>query len=78
MLLAGVVLSSAGLVVFVPAQLLTQGGPGSATKFLMYSAAQDILRYGQPGNANVIVVILLALIGLVTAVQFRLIRSDDA
>lgn len=77
-LLASVVLSSAGLVVFVPAQLLTQGGPGQATNFLMYSAAQNVLRYGQPGYANAIVVILLVLIGIVAAVQFRLIRSDDA
>jgi len=78
MLLAGVVLSSAGLVVFVPAQLLTNGGPGNATNFLMYSAAQDVLRYGQPADANAVVVILLVLIGIVAAVQFRIIRSDDA
>jgi ABC-type sugar transport system permease subunit len=36
------------------------------------------LRFGQPGNANAIVVVLLVLIGLVAAVQFRLMRSDDA
>jgi multiple sugar transport system permease protein len=78
MLLAGVVLSSAGLVVFVPAQLLTNGGPGNATNFLMYSAAQNVLRYGQPADANAVVVILLVLIGIVAAVQFRIIRSDDA
>jgi multiple sugar transport system permease protein len=78
LLLASVVLSTAGLVVFIPAQLLTQGGPGDATNFLMYQAAQDILRFGQPGNANAIVVVLLALIGIVAAVQFRLMRSDDA
>lgn len=77
-LLAGVVLSSVGLVVFAPAQLLTQGGPGNATNFLMYSAAQDVLRYGEPGEANAIVVILLVLIGVVAAMQFRLMRSDDA
>lgn len=77
-LLASVVLSSAGLVVFAPAQLLTQGGPGDATDFLMYAAAQNVLRYGQPGNANATVVILLVIIGLVAAVQFRLMRSDDA
>ena len=77
-LLAGVVLSSAGLVVFVPAQLLTNGGPGDATNFLMYSAAQNVLRYGQPADANAVVVILLVLIGIVAAVQFRLMRSEDA
>jgi multiple sugar transport system permease protein len=78
LLLAGVVLMSAGLIVFIPAQLLTNGGPGDATNFLMYAAAEDVLRYGQPGSANATVVIILALIGIIAAVQFRLIRSDDA
>lgn len=77
-LLAGVVLTTAGLVVFIPAQLLTQGGPGDATNFLMYSAAEDVLRYGQPGSANATVVVILVLITAVAAVQFRLLRSDDA
>ena len=78
LLLAGVVLSTAGLVVFIPAQLLTQGGPGDATNFLMYQAAQDVLRFGEPGSANAIVVLLLVLIALVAGVQFRLMRSEDA
>lgn len=77
-LLASVVLSTAGLVVFIPAQLLTQGGPGNATNFMMFQAAQDVLRFGTPGNANAIVVVLLVLIGIVAAVQFRLMRSEDA
>lgn len=77
-LLASVVLSAGGLVVFVPAQLLTMGGPADATNFLMYTAAQDVLRYGQPGDANAVVVVLLVLIGLVAAVEFRLMRSEDA
>jgi ABC-type sugar transport system permease subunit len=77
-LLASVVLSTAGLVVFIPAQLLTQGGPGNATDFMMFEAAQDVLRFGTPGNANAIVVVLLVLIGIVAAIQFRLIRSEDA
>lgn len=77
-LLASVVLSSAALVVFVPAQLLTQGGPGGATNFLMYVAAQDVLRFGRPGTANALVVLLLVIIAGAVAVQFRLIRSKDA
>jgi ABC-type sugar transport system permease subunit len=77
-LLASVVLSSAALVVFVPAQLLTQGGPGSATNFLMYVAAQDVLRYGHPGPANALVVLLLVVIAVAVLIQFRLLRSKDA
>lgn len=77
-LLASVVLSSAALVVFVPAQLLTQGGPGDATNFLMYTAAQDVLRFGSPGTANALVVLLLLIVALAVAIQFRMLRSDDA
>lgn len=77
-LLAGVVLMSAALVVFVPAQLLTQGGPGGATNFLMYMAAQDVLRYGRPGTANAVVALLLLIVAVAVAVQFRLLRSKDA
>jgi multiple sugar transport system permease protein len=77
-LLASVVLSSAALVVFVPAQLLTQGGPGGATNFLMYVAAQDVLRFGRPGTANALVVMLLIIIAAAVAIQFRLLRSKDA
>jgi multiple sugar transport system permease protein len=77
-LLASVVLSTAGLVVFIPAQLLTQGGPGDSTRFLMYLAAQNVLRFGQPGSANALVVIILVLVAIFAAIQFRLIRSEDA
>jgi multiple sugar transport system permease protein len=77
-LLAGVVLMSAGLVVFVPAQLLTQGGPGGATNFLMFMASQEVLRYGHPGTANALVALLLLIIALAVAIQFRLLRSKDA
>jgi multiple sugar transport system permease protein len=77
-LLASVVLSSAALVVFVPAQLLTQGGPGGATNFLMYVAAQDVLRFGRPGTANALVVMLLIIIAAAVAIQFRVLRSKDA
>ena len=77
-LLAGVVLMSAALVVFVPAQLLTQGGPGGATNFLMYMAAQEVLRFGRPGTANALVASLLIIIAIAVTVQFRLNRSKDA
>jgi multiple sugar transport system permease protein len=77
-LLAGVVLSTAGLVVFIPAQLLTQGGPGDSTRFLMYLAAQNVLRFGQPGDANALVVVILVLVAIFASIQFRLVRSEDA
>jgi multiple sugar transport system permease protein len=77
-LLASVVLSTAGLVVFIPAQLLTQGGPGDSTRFLMYRAAQDVLRFGDPGDANALVVVILVFVAIVVGVQFRLLRSEDA
>jgi ABC-type sugar transport system permease subunit len=77
-LLASVVLMTAGLAVFIPAQLLTHGGPGDSTYFLMYMAAEEVLRYGRPGSANATVVLILALIAVAAIVLFRVFRSDDA
>ena len=68
----------AGLAVFIPAQLLTHGGPGDSTYFLMYMAAEEVLRYGRPGSANATVVLILALIAVAVIIQFRVFKSDDA
>lgn len=77
-LLASVVMTTAGMVVFIPAQLLTQGGPGDSTRFLMYLAAQNVLRFGDPGSANALVVVILVIVAIFATIQFRLLRSDDA
>jgi multiple sugar transport system permease protein len=76
-LLAFVVLSIHHFVVFIPAHLLTHGGPNDSTRFLMYEAALRIMRFGHPGQANAIVVIILVMMFVVVGIQFRLLRSEN-
>ena len=77
LLLACVVLSIGHFVVFVPAQLLTRGGPNDTTRFLMYEAAQRIMRFAHPGQANAVVMIILFMMFIVVGLQFGLLRSED-
>lgn len=65
-------------VMFVPMYLLTRGGPSNATNVLMYQAYKAGFAFGDMGQALAIVTILLALILLVVAVQFRLFETEAA
>ncbi|MEJ2288969.1 MAG: sugar ABC transporter permease [Deinococcales bacterium] len=65
-------------VMFVPMYLLTRGGPSYATNVLMYQAYKVGFAFGDMGQALAIVTVLLALILLVVAVQFRLLDSEPA
>ena len=53
-------------------------GQATSTYFLMYMAAEEVLRYGRPGSANATVVLILALIAVAAIVLFRVLRDDDA
>ena len=63
-------------VMFVPMYLLTGGGPSNATNVLMYQAYKAGFAFGDMGQALAMVSILLALILLVVAVQFRLFEVE--
>ena len=65
-------------VMFVPMYLLTRGGPSHATNVLMYQAYKVGFAFGDMGQALAIVTVLLALILLVVAVQFRLLDTGTA
>ena len=68
----------ANFVLFVPVQLLTNGGPQSSTTLLMFDAYQTTYSYGSR-NAGAAEIVILTLIMLVFVVlQFRLLRDDKA
>ena len=63
--------------VFTPSYLLTHGGPGSATRVLplyIYETAFSDLRMGDAATASVI---MFAMMLGITAIQLRLLRSDQ-
>jgi ABC-type sugar transport system permease subunit len=63
--------------VFTPSYLLTHGGPGSATRVLplyIYETAFSDLRMGDAATASVI---MFGMMLGITAIQLRLLRSDQ-
>lgn len=61
-------------VMFVPMYLLTRGGPSGSTNVLMYQAYKVGFAFGDMGGALAIVTVLLAVILVVVAFQFRLLE----
>ncbi|MQA05910.1 MAG: ABC transporter permease subunit [Streptosporangiales bacterium] len=61
--------------VFTPAYLLTQGGPGSATRVLPLFVYQHAFQYFEMGYASAASIVLFLLLMVLTIVQFRLLRS---
>lgn len=66
----------ANFVLFVPVQMLTNGGPESSTNLLMFDAYRTSFTYGNHylGSAEVVILTLIML--AIVLVQFRLLRED--
>ncbi len=56
--------------------VLTKGGPGSATKFLVQNIYQIAFEEDRMGYASAIAIMLLIVIGLFTMFQFRLNKEE--
>lgn len=65
-----------GFKVFTPMYLLTNGGPGSATRVLPMFIFQNGFQYLKMGYASAASVIFLVILLGVSAVQFRVLRSQ--
>lgn len=77
-LLFALVISTAGnLLLFSPVILITLGGPEKSTDLLMFKAYEASFSFGQFGTGNAIVVVLLLLMIVFAAVQFRWLRTDE-
>ncbi|MFI1727922.1 carbohydrate ABC transporter permease [Streptomyces acidicola] len=65
-----------GLQVFTQVQVLTRGGPADATSTLVFELYQRAFGEALPhvGSASALAVVLLILVLLVTAIQFRVLR----
>jgi multiple sugar transport system permease protein len=65
----------AGLQIFIPQFVMTQGGPVDATLVLTLDIYQTAFVFLDGGKASAMSVVLFLIIALVTLVQFRLYRS---
>ena len=65
----------ANFLLFVPVQVLTRGGPAGSTNLVMYEAYTQAFVFGDPGPAFAQITVLVALVAVIVAVQFRLMRG---
>jgi multiple sugar transport system permease protein len=63
-------------LLFIPAYLLTRGGPEHATNFLMYEAFKSGFIYLDMNRAVTIVSVLLVFLLLVIALEFRFLKAQ--
>jgi multiple sugar transport system permease protein len=66
----------ANFVLFVPVQLLTQGGPQGSTTLLMFDAYQTTYTYGSANSGAAEIVILTVIMLVFVVLQFRLLREE--
>ncbi|MGC0144745.1 MULTISPECIES: carbohydrate ABC transporter permease [unclassified Pseudactinotalea] len=66
----------ANFVLFVPIQMLTNGGPENSTTMLMFNAYRTTFTYSSKNLGAAEVMILTVLMLVFVALQFRLLRED--
>lgn len=66
----------ANFVMFVPMQMLTDGGPQNSTTMLMFDAYRRTYTYSQPNQGATATVILTVLMLIIVFIQFRLLKED--
>ncbi len=64
------------LTLFIQPYLLTQGGPGDATRTLSELIYEVAFMFTDVGRASAMAVVLLALALIVSGIQFRFFRAD--
>lgn len=61
---------------FTPIYVMTDGGPAASTQTLVFYIFQSAFRYFKMGYASALSFLLLILVVILAAVQFRVFRSD--
>jgi ABC-type sugar transport system permease subunit len=69
--------TTANILLFVPMQLVTAGGPEGSTNVLMYEAYKSAFRYADRPRSAVMVTVLLVLIAVICIGQFKLLNDKD-
>lgn len=69
--------TTANLLLFIPMQMVTKGGPEGSTDVLMYEAYKSSFMFINPERSAALVTILLVIIVLICVVQFRFMSDHD-
>lgn len=64
-------------LMFVPPYILTGGGPEGTTDFMMFRIYKSAYKFSNINLASAMIVILLAMLLIVIAIESRLLRSKD-
>lgn len=62
--------------IFIPIYVITDGGPSNSTQTMVFYIFQSAFRYFKLGYASALSFLLLVMVLIMTAVQFRLLRSN--
>ena len=69
--------TTANILLFVPMQMITGGGPQGTTNVLMLEAYRSAFRFADRPRSAAMVVVLLLLIVFVCILQFKLLNEKD-
>ena len=69
--------TTANVLLFVPMQMVTEGGPQGSTDVLMYEAYKSAFKFADRPRSAAIVTVLLLIIVTVCLFQFRLLNEKD-
>jgi ABC-type sugar transport system permease subunit len=69
--------TTANVLLFVPMQMITMGGPEGSTNVLMYEAYKSAFRFADRPRSAVMVTVLLFIIVIICVAQFRLLNEKD-
>ncbi len=64
-------------LLFAPVQLLTKGGPNGSTNLIMYDIYNRTYLLNDLGTGQAEVVVLMLILSVIVAIQFRLLRDED-
>lgn len=65
-------------LLFAPVQILTKGGPNGSTNLMMYDIYNRTYLLGDVGVGQAEVVVLMLILSVIVAIQFRLLREEKA
>jgi multiple sugar transport system permease protein len=77
MLFVLVIDTVSNVLVFIPMQMVTLGGPESSTNVLMMEAYRSFFLYGDRGRGSIICVMLIVIIAAISIVQFKILNKKD-
>lgn len=69
--------TTANILLFVPMQIITNGGPQESTNVLMFEAYRSAFKYGDRPRSAAIVTILLLMIVAICLVQAKVLEEKD-